>query len=77
VARHPPPVRRGEETLTNPEVRDTWEIPTDLVHARWDDGALEDVLGTVKDELGLPHAATLTADLHSFLWLAVRYRPGA
>ena len=28
---------------------------------------LEDVLATVKDGLGLPHAAGLTADLHSFL----------
>jgi 2-oxoglutarate-Fe(II)-dependent oxygenase superfamily protein len=58
---------RGEETLTDPDVRDTWEIPKDLVRAEWDGGVLEDVLGTVKDELGLPHAATLTADLHSFL----------
>jgi hypothetical protein len=58
---------RGEETLTDPEVRDTWEIPKGLVRAEWDGGVLEDVLGTVKDELGLPHAATLTADLHSFL----------
>jgi hypothetical protein len=58
---------RGEETLTDPEVRDTWEIPTDLVRAEWDDDVLQDALGTVKDELGLPHAATLTADLHSLL----------
>ncbi len=28
---------------------------------------LKDVLATVKDELGLPHGAGLTADLHSFL----------
>jgi hypothetical protein len=58
---------RGEETLTDPGVRDTWEIPRDLVRAEWGGGGLEDVLGAVKDELGLPHAATLTADLHSFL----------
>jgi hypothetical protein len=58
---------RGEETLTDPDVRDTWEIPKHLVHAEWDDGALKDVLATVKEELGLPHAAWLTADLHSFL----------
>jgi hypothetical protein len=58
---------RGEETLTDPDVRDTWEIPRHLVRAEWDGDALKDVLATVKDELGLPHAATLTADLHSFL----------
>ena len=58
---------RGEETLTDPDVRDTWEIPKQLVRAEWDDGVLEDVLATVKDELGLPHAAGLTADLHSLL----------
>src|SRR5580693_1097781 len=58
---------RGEQTLTDPEVRDTWEIPTDLVRAEWDDDVLQDALGTVKDELGLPNAAELTADLHSLL----------
>ena len=27
---------RGEETLTDPDVRDTWEIPKHLVRAEWD-----------------------------------------
>jgi hypothetical protein len=58
---------RGEETLTDPDVRDTWEIPKYLVRAKWDDAVLKEVLATVKDGLGLPHAAGLTADLHSFL----------
>src|SRR5438874_13562810 len=58
---------RGEETLTDLDVRDTWEIPKHLVRAEWDGAALKDVLATVKEELGLPHAAQLTADLHSFL----------
>ena len=58
---------RGEETLTDPEVRDTWEIPRHLVRAGWDEAALKDVLATVKEELGLPTGATLTAELHSFL----------
>jgi hypothetical protein len=58
---------RGEETLTDPEVRDTWEIPTHLVRAGWDDAALKDVLATVKEELGLPTRARLTAELHSLL----------
>ena len=56
---------RGEETLTDPEVRDTWEVPRRLVRAEWNDAALKDILATVKEELGLPNAAQLTADLHS------------
>jgi len=58
---------RGEETLTDPGVRDTWEIPKHLVHAEWNDARLKDILVTVKEELGLPNAAELTADLHSLL----------
>ena len=58
---------RGEETLTDPDVRDTWEIPKHLIRAEWDSAALKDLLSTAKEELGLPHAAGLTADLHSFL----------
>jgi predicted 2-oxoglutarate/Fe(II)-dependent dioxygenase YbiX len=58
---------RGEETVTDPDVRDTWEIPKHLVHAEWDDAVLNDVLATVKEELGLPARAELTADLHSLL----------
>jgi predicted 2-oxoglutarate/Fe(II)-dependent dioxygenase YbiX len=58
---------RGEETVTDPDVRDTWEIPKHLVRAEWDDATLKDILGTVKEELGLPNAAGLTADLHSLL----------
>lgn len=63
---------RGEDTLTDPEVRDTWEIPVGLVNATWDPGVLEDVLATVKEELGLPNAAELGIDLHSLLV----YEPG-
>src|SRR5579864_7587573 len=58
---------RGEQTLTDPDVRDTWEIPKHLVRAQWNDSALKDILATVKEELGLPNAAELTADLHSLL----------
>jgi hypothetical protein len=58
---------RGAETLTDPDVRDTWEIPKGLVSAVWNDASLTDILATVKDELGLPHRAELTADLHSLL----------
>ena len=63
---------RGTETLTDPDVRDTWEIPKHLVSAAWSDSSLEDILATAKEELGLPHGATLTADLHSLLV----YEPG-
>jgi hypothetical protein len=31
---------RGEQTLTDPDVRDTWEIPKDLLRAEWNDAAL-------------------------------------
>src|SRR5262249_36909607 len=31
---------RGEETLTDPDVRDTWEIPKHLVRAEWNDATL-------------------------------------
>jgi predicted 2-oxoglutarate/Fe(II)-dependent dioxygenase YbiX len=58
---------RGKETLTDPDVRDTWEIPKRLVRAEWNDAALTDILTTVKEELGLPNAAELTTDLHSLL----------
>jgi predicted 2-oxoglutarate/Fe(II)-dependent dioxygenase YbiX len=58
---------RGEETLTDPDVRDTWEVPKHLVRAEWNDAAAKDILATVKEELGLPNAAELTADLHSLL----------
>ena len=63
---------RGEDTLTDPEIRDTWEIPVGLVRAVWDPGVLSDVLDTVKEELGLPNAAQLDVDLHSLLV----YEPG-
>ena len=58
---------RGEETLTDPEVRDTWDIPVDLVRVTWDPGVLRDILDTVKEELGLPNAAELDVDLHALL----------
>ena len=58
---------RGEETVTDPDVRDTWELPKHLVRAEWNDATLKDILATVKEELGLPNAAELTAELHSLL----------
>jgi predicted 2-oxoglutarate/Fe(II)-dependent dioxygenase YbiX len=58
---------RGTETLTDPDVRDTWEIPKHLVSAAWSDASMRRILAAVKVELGLPHQAELTADLHSLL----------
>jgi predicted 2-oxoglutarate/Fe(II)-dependent dioxygenase YbiX len=58
---------RGEQTLTDPGVRDTWEIPKHLVRAEWNHATLKVILATVKEELGLPNAAELAVDLHSLL----------
>jgi 2OG-Fe(II) oxygenase superfamily len=58
---------RGEQTLTDPDVRDTWEVPRHLVRAEWDERVLADILVTIKEELGLPGSARLAADLHSLL----------
>jgi predicted 2-oxoglutarate/Fe(II)-dependent dioxygenase YbiX len=58
---------RGEQTLTDPDVRDTWEIPKHLVRAEWNGAEMRAILATVKYELGLPSAAELTAELHSLL----------
>ncbi|MGH3254320.1 MAG: hypothetical protein ACRDOU_02770 [Streptosporangiaceae bacterium] len=43
---------RGEETVTDPEVRDTWEIPKHLVRAQWNGATLKDILATVKEVTG-------------------------
>lgn len=63
---------RGEQTLTDPGVRDTWEVPPGLVRAEWGDATLGDVLATICYELGLPSSARLSAELHSLLV----YEPG-
>ncbi|WP_066945627.1 2OG-Fe(II) oxygenase [Microtetraspora fusca] len=57
---------RGEQTLTDPEIRDTWEIPKELVHIEWA-ARFGAVLEVMRDELGLPSDCELTADLHSML----------
>src|SRR5258708_25094062 len=59
----------GEQTLTDASVRDTWEIPPDLVTItgpRWA-ATLEGVLGEVRDQLGLPPGSRLEAELHAML----------
>jgi len=59
---------RGAQTLTDAQVRDTWQVPTELVSAQWSDGLnLEPELAIVRDELGLPTHTRLVAELHSLL----------
>jgi hypothetical protein len=60
------PFGRGTETLTDPNVRDTWEIPRGLVRIEWGD-TFESILGEIRDGLGLPAGCELAADLHSML----------
>lgn len=60
----PAPFGRGEETLTDPRVRDTWEIPKNLVRIEWD-GDFGTVLDAVRDGLGIQPGCELTADFHS------------
>jgi len=60
---------RGERTLTDTSVRDTWEITPDLVTLDgpvWE-ATLGAVLGGVRDELGLPPTTRLRAELHAML----------
>jgi hypothetical protein len=46
---------RGERTLTDRKVRDTWEMPKELVTLQWSP-AFESRLDAVRDGLGLPPA---------------------
>ena len=60
---------RGEQTLTDASVRDTWEITPDLVTLggpAWE-ATLGAVLDGVRDELGLPPTTKLRAELHAML----------
>ena len=60
---------RGEETLSDASVRDTWELVPDQVRIggpRWQ-AHLDAALEHFRDELGLPAGARLTAELHSML----------
>jgi hypothetical protein len=61
------PFGRGEETLTDTSVRDTWEIPRELVRVEWDGSGLDHDMQAVREELGLPDHCRLTARLHSML----------
>ena len=65
---------KGEQTLVDPTVRNTWEIPTSRVKIdkrRWAK-TLAPVLGRLRADLGLPDGCMLEAELHSMLV----YAPG-
>jgi predicted 2-oxoglutarate/Fe(II)-dependent dioxygenase YbiX len=60
---------RGEQTLLDTRVRDTWEIPKSRVKVdkrRWNK-TLVPVLEGLRSDLGLPSGCRLTAELHSML----------
>ena len=59
---------RGEQTLTDPTIRDTWEIPREAVRVEWaGELGLGPELEAVRQELELPEHCRLIADLHSLL----------
>jgi hypothetical protein len=65
---------RGEKTLVDRTVRDTWEVPKSRVKIdkrRWDQ-TLVPVLDKLRSDLGLPASCELRAELHSLLV----YAPG-
>jgi len=65
---------RGEETLVDRRVRDTWEIPKSRVRIdkrRWNKTMLP-MLDRLRGDLGLPAGCRLKAELHSMLV----YAPG-
>ncbi|MFV2088484.1 2OG-Fe(II) oxygenase [Micromonospora sp. LOL_021] len=65
---------KGEQTLTDAGVRDTWEVPTSLVdidEQRWHE-TLHPMLDQLRADLGLPQGCELVAELHSMLV----YAPG-
>ena len=60
---------RGELTLLDRRVRDTWEIPSSRVRIdkrRWNRTLLP-ILDVLRDDLGLPSGCRLKADLHAML----------
>lgn len=65
---------RGERTLVDPRVRDTWEVPKSRVKIdkrQWNKTLLP-VLDRLREDLDLPSACDLEAELHSMLV----YAPG-
>ena len=65
---------KGEETILDRAVRDTWEVPCSRVtiYKRLWANTLQPMLDTVRNDLGLPATSALKAELHSMLV----YEPG-
>jgi len=60
---------KGEQTLLDRGVRDTWEVPRSRVKIdkrQWDK-TLGPVLAGLRDDLGLPAGCELTAEFHAML----------
>ncbi len=58
----------GEATLTDPSVRDTWELTAEQVSLAGDwERVLDEALVEVQEGLGLPRGARLRAELHALL----------
>jgi 2OG-Fe(II) oxygenase superfamily len=69
AAARPAMFGRGEETLTDTKVRDTWEITPDQVRLGgpgWT-ALMDSALEHFRDELGLPPVTRLRAEPHSML----------
>lgn len=62
----PAPYGLGTETLVDTAVRDTGQIPSELVTVEWN-GQLDALLEGARATLGLSPRARLTADFHSML----------
>jgi hypothetical protein len=65
---------KGEQTLLDARVRDTWEIPKSRIKIdkrQWN-ATLRPVLDRLRADLGLPEGCELTAEFHSMLV----YAPG-
>ncbi len=65
---------KGEQTLTDAGVRDTWEIPKSRISIdkrQWD-VTLQPILQRLRGDLGLPPGCELAAEFHSMLV----YAPG-
>ena len=65
---------RGEQTLLDAKVRDTWEIPKSRIRIdkrQWN-ATLRPILDRLRVDLGLPAGCELTAEFHSMLV----YAPG-
>jgi hypothetical protein len=58
---------RGEQTILDKEVRDTVEIAADRLALAYDEGKFASFLTEIRDQLGLPDKAKLTAHLHNLL----------